>query len=167
MVSNKTGPVLRREAAHLGWTGYFARLVGAGDAAADKPDAAPVDLALDGSGIVCGDAVWYVGDTAIDMECAANAGCVGVLLGALDQADAGLRALSAGAAFSRLRRARRATSGACDFPSPPNFAMNVERATVSPLVLLAPTGAACLPIVRRIQRHRRAGLNRRRGYDRA
>jgi phosphoglycolate phosphatase len=89
VVSNKTGPVLRREAAHFGWTGYFGRLVGSGDAAMDKPSAAPVELALEGSGIVCGDAVWYVGDTAIDMECAANAGCVGVLLGALDQEDAG------------------------------------------------------------------------------
>ncbi len=89
VVSNKTGPVLRREAAHLGWTRFFARLVGAGDATADKPDAAPVRLALDGSGIAAGDAVWYVGDTAVDMECAANSGCRGVLLGALDQADPG------------------------------------------------------------------------------
>jgi phosphoglycolate phosphatase len=38
-------------------------------------------LALDGSGIACHEA-WYVGDTALDMECARNAGCRGVLLGA-------------------------------------------------------------------------------------
>jgi phosphoglycolate phosphatase len=25
--------------------------------------------------------VWFVGDTAIDMECALNSGCIGVLLG--------------------------------------------------------------------------------------
>jgi phosphoglycolate phosphatase len=81
VVSNKTGAILRREADHLGWTRHFRRLVGAGDAALDKPHAAPVLLALDGSGIGVGD-VWYVGDTALDMECAANAGCVGVLLGA-------------------------------------------------------------------------------------
>ena len=81
VVSNKTGAVLRREADHLGWTKHFRRLVGAGDAALDKPHAAPVLLALDGSGIGAGDA-WYVGDTALDMECAGNAGCLGVLLGA-------------------------------------------------------------------------------------
>jgi phosphoglycolate phosphatase len=81
VVSNKTGAVLRREAEHLGWTARFARLVGAGDAALDKPHAAPVLLALEGSGIGCGEAR-YVGDTALDMECAKNAGCLGVLLGA-------------------------------------------------------------------------------------
>jgi len=81
IVSNKTGNILRREADHLGWTRYFKRLVGAGDAALDKPHAAPMLLALDGSGIGTGEA-WYVGDTALDMECAKNAGCLGVLLGA-------------------------------------------------------------------------------------
>jgi phosphoglycolate phosphatase len=81
VVSNKTGDVLRREADHLGWTKYFRRLVGAGDAALDKPDAAPMLLALDGSGIGS-DAAWYVGDTALDMECAKNAGCRSVLIGA-------------------------------------------------------------------------------------
>jgi phosphoglycolate phosphatase len=88
VVSNKTGPVLRREAAHLGWSRFFTKLVGAGDAPADKPAPVTIDWALDGSGVAAGDKVWYVGDTALDMECAANAGCVGVLLGALDQADA-------------------------------------------------------------------------------
>jgi len=73
--------VLRREAEHLGWTARFTRLVGAGDAELDKPHAAPMRLALDGSGIGLGE-TWYVGDTALDMECAKNAGCVGVLLGA-------------------------------------------------------------------------------------
>jgi len=89
VVSNKTGPVLRREAAHLGWTGHFSRLVGAGDAAADKPHAAPMHMALEGSGITAGPEVWYIGDTAIDMECAAIAGCVGVLVGDFDASDGG------------------------------------------------------------------------------
>jgi phosphoglycolate phosphatase len=84
VVSNKTGSILRREADRLGWTGYFRRLVGATDAAFDKPDAAPVRLALDGSGIQRGADVWFVGDTAIDMQCAANSGCVPVLLGPAD-----------------------------------------------------------------------------------
>src|SRR5579883_247861 len=89
VVSNKTGPVLRREAEHLGWTRFFRRLVGAGDAPVDKPQAAPVLLALDGSGIAC-DEAWYVGDTALDMECARNAGCHGVLLGAAEHSLEGV-----------------------------------------------------------------------------
>jgi phosphoglycolate phosphatase len=89
VVSNKTGPVLRREAAHLGWSRFFNQIIGAGDASADKPDAAPIRLALDGSGVVADHGVWYVGDTALDMECAANAGCRGVLVGAGDPGDPG------------------------------------------------------------------------------
>lgn len=88
VVSNKTGPILRREAERLGWTSYFRRLVGATDAAVDKPDAAPVIMALDGSGIPAGPDVWLVGDTAVDMQCAMNAGCVPVLLGQSDPASA-------------------------------------------------------------------------------
>lgn len=86
VVSNKTGAALRREAEHLGWTGHFRRLVGAGDASQDKPDPAPMRLALEGSGIACAE-TWYIGDTALDMECARNAGCLGVLLGARPLAE--------------------------------------------------------------------------------
>jgi phosphoglycolate phosphatase len=81
VVSNKTGASLRTEAAHIGWAGYFARLVGAGDASHDKPDPAGFRLALEGSGIALGRGVWYVGDTALDMESAQAAGTTGVLLG--------------------------------------------------------------------------------------
>jgi phosphoglycolate phosphatase len=90
VVSNKTGPVLRREADKLGWTEHFVRLVGAGDASADKPDAAPMRMALEHSDIELGDSVWYVGDTGIDMECAINSGCVGVLLHEIDHHDQSL-----------------------------------------------------------------------------
>ena len=81
VVSNKTGALLRLEAERLGWSDYFGRLVGAGDATADKPDPAPVRLALEPSGVELGGDVWFVGDTGVDIECAANAGCVSVLLG--------------------------------------------------------------------------------------
>lgn len=84
VVSNKTGAVLRGEAAHLGWTPLFGRIVGAGDAHTDKPHCAPVELALLPSGIAAGPDVWFVGDTAVDMECAIAAGCVPVLLGAAE-----------------------------------------------------------------------------------
>lgn len=79
VVSNKQGPLLRAEAAHLGWR--FGALVGAGDAAADKPDAAPLLMALAAMGQPPGLAVWYVGDTALDMAAARAAGCTAVLLG--------------------------------------------------------------------------------------
>jgi phosphoglycolate phosphatase len=81
VVSNKTGSLLRREMDRLGWSALFGGVVGAGDAPVDKPDAAPVGLALAQSGIAPGEAVWLVGDTEIDMECARNSGCVPVLLG--------------------------------------------------------------------------------------
>src|SRR5258708_449296 len=80
VVSNKRGRFLRLEAERLGWTGHFGRLVGAADAALDKPAVEPVDLALAESGIPRGRDVWFVGDTDIDMHCAINAGCLPVLL---------------------------------------------------------------------------------------
>lgn len=90
VVSNKTGASLRKEAAYIGWDGYFRRLVGAGDARADKPDPACFAAALEGSGIVPGRGVWYVGDTALDMESAHLAGLTGVLLGEPHSGSAGL-----------------------------------------------------------------------------
>jgi phosphoglycolate phosphatase len=83
IVSNKTGPLLRREVERLGWSGFFGSVVGAGDAAADKPACEPVHLALSESGVPPGQEVWFVGDTAVDMECAENSGCIAVLLGDL------------------------------------------------------------------------------------
>jgi phosphoglycolate phosphatase len=88
VLSNKTGRLLRLEVQHLGWDRHFARLVGAGDASADKPDPAAMLFALEGSGFE-GPDVWYVGDTALDMECAARAGCTAVLLGSIDPRDEG------------------------------------------------------------------------------
>jgi phosphoglycolate phosphatase len=81
VISNKQGPLLRAEAAHLGWTDRFAALVGAGDAAADKPDPAPFTMALAACGVPAGRQVWYVGDTALDMRAARAAGCTAVLVG--------------------------------------------------------------------------------------
>jgi phosphoglycolate phosphatase len=81
VVSNKQGPLLRAEAAHLGWAPFFASLVGAGDAEADKPAAAPLLLALQACGVPPGPHVWYIGDTALDMQAARAAGCTAVLMG--------------------------------------------------------------------------------------
>lgn len=78
VVSNKNGPFLREEAGHLDWTGRFVALVGAGDAAADKPDPAAVAMALSGAEIAAGEDVWLVGDSTVDMACAAATGCTGI-----------------------------------------------------------------------------------------
>lgn len=81
IVSNKTGPSLRKEVEHLGWHPYFRKIVGAMDAPRDKPAIDPVLMALEGSGLEPGEHVWFVGDTDLDMECAENAGCFPVFFG--------------------------------------------------------------------------------------
>jgi phosphoglycolate phosphatase len=79
--SNKQGALLRAEAEALGWAPLFRSLVGAGDAVADKPHPAPMEMALAACGVSAGPEVWYIGDTALDMQAARNAGCKAVLLG--------------------------------------------------------------------------------------
>jgi phosphoglycolate phosphatase len=81
VISNKQGPLLRAEAGHLGWAGHFRCLVGAGDAAADKPHRAPFEMASPALGLPAGVVLWYVGDTALDMAAARAWGCVAVLVG--------------------------------------------------------------------------------------
>lgn len=121
VVSNKNGAFLREEAAHLGWTGRFIALVGAGDAAADKPDPAVVIHALSnataGAGadvaapIAVDETVWLVGDTVVDMACARATGCTGILVdwyAAHAQADFGQRQIVA-----TLDHIRELVTGAC------------------------------------------------------
>jgi phosphoglycolate phosphatase len=81
VVSNKTGVFLRAEVAHLGWGENFGAVIGAGDAAADKPDPAPIHLALGRLGASADRSVWYLGDTALDMQAARAAGVTAVLIG--------------------------------------------------------------------------------------
>jgi phosphoglycolate phosphatase len=80
VVSNKRGHLLRSEAAHIKFDRYFGKIVGAGDAEIDKPNAAPVHMALLDSGIQAGADVWFVGDSHTDMICALNAGCTSILV---------------------------------------------------------------------------------------
>ena len=84
VVSNKAGAFLRREVTHLGWDRFFGPVVGAGDAKADKPDPAPLHLALAHFGRDADNAVWYIGDTALDMQAARAAGMTAVLVGNAD-----------------------------------------------------------------------------------
>jgi phosphoglycolate phosphatase len=81
VVSNKQGPLLRAEVAHLRWGHFFHATLGAGDAAADKPDPAPLFAALAACTVPATTAAWYVGDTALDMQAARRAGMTAVLLG--------------------------------------------------------------------------------------
>ena len=80
VISNKQGPYLRAEVAHLGWCDYFRALVGAGDAPRDKPAPEAVARALAGASARAPDDVWLIGDTDIDMTCARAAGLYPVLL---------------------------------------------------------------------------------------
>lgn len=80
VVSNKRGSFLRKEAEEIGWAPLFTTLVGADDAIADKPDSAPVHMALDGTGVPPGPDVWFVGDSPIDILCAVNARCTPILM---------------------------------------------------------------------------------------
>lgn len=81
VVSNKTGPNLREEVDHLGWSSYFDAIVGAHDAVRDKPHPDPVHMAFEKSLVRPGRGVWFIGDSEIDLECAMNTGCTGVLYG--------------------------------------------------------------------------------------
>lgn len=81
IVSNKRGDNLRAELKHLGWEKYFDVWVGSGDAARDKPHADPVLLALEKSGLKPDAAVWFVGDSAIDLETAQALGMTAIYYG--------------------------------------------------------------------------------------
>lgn len=89
VVSNKAGDYLRAEVVHLGWKQHFGPVIGAGDAAADKPDPAPIRLALAKLGRRTDESVWYLGDTALDMRTARAAGVTAVLIGNADH-DGGI-----------------------------------------------------------------------------
>jgi len=81
VVSNKTGRFLRAEIDRLGWRERFGAVVGAGDAAADKPNPAPILLALARLGRSPEASVWYIGDTMVDVAAARAAGVSAILVG--------------------------------------------------------------------------------------
>jgi phosphoglycolate phosphatase len=108
VVSNKAGRYLRAEVSHLGWTPHFGAVIGAGDAIADKPDPAPILLALERLGRTAERSVWYLGDTALDMHAARAARVTAVLVGnaehdgGIDRAHPDLHFLSAFDVAARL-----------------------------------------------------------------
>lgn len=81
IVTNKKSDTLKLELDHLGWREYFDVLVGAGDAARDKPSCDPAILALQHYSGARGEQVWFVGDTAVDLECATAIDATAILFG--------------------------------------------------------------------------------------
>lgn len=81
IVSNKTSRNLHIEMEHLGWTSYVDSIVGAGDAAQDKPATDPAVLALQGTDITLSPDVWFVGDTTTDLGCAQAGNMAAILYG--------------------------------------------------------------------------------------
>lgn len=89
VVSNKQGPQLRKEVEVLGWQPYFQVLVGASDAARDKPHPDPVLLALKELGVApSASGVWLLGDSDIDVECANRTGIAPVFYGTYEPPSA-------------------------------------------------------------------------------
>ncbi|MBV6632558.1 MAG: HAD hydrolase-like protein [Alphaproteobacteria bacterium] len=80
IVSNKTGRLLRAEIEHLGWGSHFVAALGAGDAEADKPDPTPVRIVRKKLSEAQNTNVWFLGDADVDMACAQNSNCAGVLI---------------------------------------------------------------------------------------
>lgn len=86
VVSTKKNILLRAEAQHLGWTDHFVSIIGSLDVPKDKPHRLSVDTALQKAGLKADTpAVWFVGDTHVDVECALRSGCTPVLVGNLQQ----------------------------------------------------------------------------------
>lgn len=99
VVSNKIPKILQAEADALGWSSYFGRVVGSGEALRDKPAPDPLYLALQDSGISSGPDVWFVGDATVDIQCGQNAGCKTALV-ALNGSEKNALALNPDFSFS-------------------------------------------------------------------
>ena len=85
VVSNKTKSLLVTEIDHFGFTNLFGSIIGAGDAVRDKPDAAPIVLALEQLDIEPSRRVWMVGDTPVDWDAARAAGVFSIAVGVLSE----------------------------------------------------------------------------------
>ena len=75
VVSNKKGAFIRAEITNFGWDHFFVSIVGAAEAAHDKPSGAPLLLAIEKANIPHPPSdIWFVGDTETDLACAKEAG---------------------------------------------------------------------------------------------
>lgn len=81
IVSTKKNILLNEEVDHMGWRHFFKSIIGSMDAPFDKPNRAPVDMALDQAGLAIDNKnIWFLGDTHADVECALRSGCRTVLV---------------------------------------------------------------------------------------
>ncbi|MCK6417450.1 MAG: HAD family hydrolase [Alphaproteobacteria bacterium] len=80
IVTNKKQELVELEISHLGWGPFFRSIVGAGQAARDKPHPDPLYLALERGGMAdaASPGLWFVGDTDFDVACARTANCTPV-----------------------------------------------------------------------------------------
>lgn len=79
IISNKKHKYLIREVSHLGWDKYVSVMGGAGYAAQDKPNAAPLLKALTHVNITP-ESMMYVGDTETDLKAARATQCLSALI---------------------------------------------------------------------------------------
>jgi phosphoglycolate phosphatase len=68
IISNKSSKNLQREVDALQWRHYFSCVIGAGDAAKDKPNADPMDLLRSKLNLRPDADIWYIGDLASDIK---------------------------------------------------------------------------------------------------
>jgi len=80
VVTNKRASLVRAEVEFYGWAEHFATVVGAGEAAEDKPSDAPLRLALSQSGDFAAQDIWFIGDSEADAACAQKFGCPFILI---------------------------------------------------------------------------------------
>ena len=81
IVSNKDSKQLRSEVEFLGWGQYFNKIIGSGDALRDKPWPVPAQLALQNISLSDKDAVWFIGDSIVDIQCAKENAFIPILFG--------------------------------------------------------------------------------------
>jgi len=81
VVSSKRGDLVREEAGILDVNSYFKKIIGSADAAEDKPEIAPMKLAIENANFNLDNNVWYVGDCGIDVVCARKSSCYSIILG--------------------------------------------------------------------------------------
>ncbi len=76
IVSNKKHHLLLKEINHLNWENYFQTAIGAGHAEKDKPDSAPLNLAIKNiNPELKNNEILYIGDTETDLLTAKNTQC--------------------------------------------------------------------------------------------
>ena len=81
VVTNKKRTLVEAEIKAFGWSDYFDVLIGAADAANDKPSPDPLLMAMDRSTQVLDtEQVWFVGDTDNDTACSNAVGTKTILI---------------------------------------------------------------------------------------